>query len=99
MVGDRVHDVVGARENDVACIAVGWGYGSRDELESAGPDAIVESVSELLACLCGPGGYPGNGEIGADPPHPGENRKASGARPPLGSCGTCRSRGGIDEEA
>ena len=64
MVGDRVHDVVGARENDVACIAVGWGYGSRDELESAGPDAIVESVSQLLACLCGPGGDPGNGEIG-----------------------------------
>lgn len=64
MVGDRVHDVVGARENGVACVAVGWGYGSRNELESAGPDAIVESVSELLAWLCGPAGHSGNGGIG-----------------------------------
>lgn len=65
MVGDRVHDVVGARENGVACVAVGWGYGSREELESAGPEAVVESVCELMKWLDGPGSCPGSGGMGA----------------------------------
>jgi phosphoglycolate phosphatase len=52
MVGDRVHDVVGARENGVACVAVRWGYGSLEELRAARPDAIVDTVAELLAYLC-----------------------------------------------
>jgi phosphoglycolate phosphatase len=52
MVGDRVHDVVGARENGVACVAVRWGYGSPEELHAARPDAIVNTVGELLAYLC-----------------------------------------------
>jgi len=65
MVGDRVHDVVGARENGVACVAVGWGYGCREELETARPDAVVESVFELMEWLDGPGGCPGSGGLGA----------------------------------
>ena len=52
MVGDRVHDVVGARENGVACVAVRWGYGSPEELHAARPDAIVNTMAELLAYLC-----------------------------------------------
>jgi phosphoglycolate phosphatase len=52
MVGDRVHDVVGARENGVACVAVRWGYGSLEELHAARPDAIVNTVAELLAYFC-----------------------------------------------
>ena len=51
MVGDRVHDVAGARENGVACVAVHWGFGSREELDAAGPDAIVDTVAELVALL------------------------------------------------
>ncbi len=53
MVGDRSHDVVGARQNGVACVGVRWGYASPDELESAGPDAIVGSIPELLAYVRG----------------------------------------------
>jgi phosphoglycolate phosphatase len=53
MVGDRSHDVEGARENRVACVGVRWGYASPDELEAAAPDAIVGSVSELLAYVRG----------------------------------------------
>jgi phosphoglycolate phosphatase len=51
MVGDRVHDVVGVRENGVACVAVRCRYGSRKELDAADPDAIVDTVAELVALL------------------------------------------------
>jgi phosphoglycolate phosphatase len=47
MVGDRALDVVGARRCDVSSIAVRWGIGSLEELESACPDAIVEIPEEL----------------------------------------------------
>ena len=36
MVGDREHDVIGARENGLDCLGVLYGYGSREELVSAG---------------------------------------------------------------
>lgn len=49
MVGDRVHDVEGARANGVAAVAVRWGYGSAEELEAAGPDHTVETMEELCA--------------------------------------------------
>ena len=51
MVGDRRHDVEGARANGVASIGVLWGYGSRAELESAGADRVCEDPSELLDAL------------------------------------------------
>ena len=47
MIGDRKHDVIGAKENSMACIGVLFGYGDREELESAGADVIVETVEEL----------------------------------------------------
>lgn len=48
MVGDRRHDVLGARE--VGCPAVGvlWGFGSREELEESGAAAIIRTPEELL---------------------------------------------------
>jgi len=46
-VGDRRHDIEGARANGVVAIAVGWGYGSRDELLAARPSALAESVGAL----------------------------------------------------
>ena len=49
MIGDRGHDVAGARANGVRAIGVLWGYGSREELAAAGADALVEMVPELLA--------------------------------------------------
>ena len=51
MVGDRMHDVLGARANGLECIAVGYGYGSKEELQQAGPKQIVSSVAELTAVL------------------------------------------------
>lgn len=53
MVGDREHDVIGARENGIPCVGVLYGYGSRDELEQAGAAAICPSVEELPEVLAG----------------------------------------------
>jgi phosphoglycolate phosphatase len=49
MVGDRVHDVEGARANAVPALAVAWGYGTADELRAANPDALLETMEELSA--------------------------------------------------
>lgn len=51
MVGDRADDIAGARENLVRSIGVTWGYGSREELEAAGADGLVDSVAELVDCV------------------------------------------------
>ena len=53
MIGDRKHDIIGARKNGLPCIGVLYGYGDRAEHESAGADYIVETVDELKALLCG----------------------------------------------
>ena len=47
MIGDRENDIDGARFNGLAACGVLYGYGSREELESAGADYIVSSVEEL----------------------------------------------------
>lgn len=51
MVGDREHDVLGARAHGVGCVAVRWGYAPPGELEAAAPLATVSSVDELHALL------------------------------------------------
>ena len=51
MVGDTRFDVTGAHDKGVPCIGVTWGYGLKEELETAGADAIVDSPGQLLAVL------------------------------------------------
>lgn len=51
MVGDRMHDVIGARRNGVEAIAVLWGYGSEEELRAANPRRIVASMAELCEAI------------------------------------------------
>lgn len=51
MIGDREHDVRGAKAHGLAAIGVTWGYGSRPELEAAGADAIVDSLEQLIAAV------------------------------------------------
>ena len=48
MVGDREHDVIGARQAGMVCVAVSYGYGSMEELQGAEPLQIVDSAEELL---------------------------------------------------
>lgn len=47
MVGDRKHDVIGAKENGMYAVGVLYGYGDRKELETAGADCIVTDVEKL----------------------------------------------------
>jgi phosphoglycolate phosphatase len=48
MVGDREHDIFGARRNGIETIAVEYGYGTDEELTAAQPKARIESFAELL---------------------------------------------------
>ena len=50
-VGDRRHDVVGARSNGMHSVGVSYGYGSIEELTEAGAGRIVESPAELPAAV------------------------------------------------
>lgn len=47
MVGDRRHDISGAHAVGMRGLGVLWGYGSRDELEAAGADRLVDSPDDL----------------------------------------------------
>jgi len=51
MIGDRKHDILGAKLNNVIGIGVLWGYGSFDELINAGADKICSSPEDLLSVL------------------------------------------------
>lgn len=48
MIGDREHDIFGAKKNGLDSIGVLFGFGSRKELEEAGADYIVETPDEII---------------------------------------------------
>ena len=48
MVGDRFHDIDGAKANGIASAGVLYGFGSREELENAGADFIAETPADVL---------------------------------------------------
>jgi phosphoglycolate phosphatase len=48
MIGDRRHDMEGAKVNGLTSVGVMWGYGSRRELEAAGADRIIDQPTQLL---------------------------------------------------
>ena len=48
MIGDRHHDINGAKKTGMKSIGVLWGYGSKEELEAAGADYICENVEDIL---------------------------------------------------
>lgn len=51
MIGDRHHDIEGAKDNTLESIGVLWGYGSREELSAAGATLLAESVPQLVSLL------------------------------------------------
>jgi phosphoglycolate phosphatase len=51
MVGDTVFDMTGGKENRLATIAVTYGFGKKEELESTDPDFWAETVEELFQIL------------------------------------------------
>lgn len=52
MVGDRKHDIIGAKTTGLDSIGVLYGYGDYEELSSSGADYIVKDVEELSSLLC-----------------------------------------------
>ena len=54
MVGDREHDILGAKEVGISSLGVLYGYGSKEELEEAGAAYIAASPSAITShCLQG----------------------------------------------
>jgi len=51
MIGDREHDIIGARANEIAAIGVTYNAGTAAELAQAGASHIVNSVAELSTLL------------------------------------------------
>lgn len=47
MVGDRLHDIEGAKECGIDSLGVRFGYAKQNELEEAGADYIVATTEEL----------------------------------------------------
>lgn len=51
MVGDREHDILGAKAVGLPAVGVTYGYGSRQELEAAHALAIIDTPLDLLKYL------------------------------------------------
>lgn len=51
MIGDREHDVYGAKQIGVDSIGVLYGYGDYEELQKAGADHIVSTPEEILSVI------------------------------------------------
>ncbi|WP_434772909.1 HAD family hydrolase [Pseudomonas entomophila] len=51
MIGDRKHDLIGARRNGLQAVAVGYGFGSRDELLAEAPDFHFDTLAQLHAAF------------------------------------------------
>lgn len=51
MIGDREHDVIGAREHGIDVVAVGYGYGTAEERAVHKPDYYCATVEELAEFL------------------------------------------------
>lgn len=48
MIGDREHDVLGAKKTGLDCLGVLYGFGNQTELVNAGADYIVDTPEEIL---------------------------------------------------
>lgn len=48
MIGDREHDIIGARKNGLKSMGVLYGYGSKEELMKAGADYMVSDVKDIV---------------------------------------------------
>lgn len=51
MLGDREHDILGARAHGIETIAVDWGYAAPGEHAAAGPRAVVSTPAELVPAV------------------------------------------------
>ena len=53
MIGDRKHDMLGAKKCGISTCGILFGYGSREELQTNGADMIAGTVKDLELLLTG----------------------------------------------
>lgn len=51
MIGDREHDIIGAKQNGLDSIGVLYGYGCMEEFKEHGADAVARTMDELIEML------------------------------------------------
>ena len=51
MIGDRKNDIIGAHKTGLKCMGILWGYGSEEELRTAGADFIADTPQEAADML------------------------------------------------
>jgi len=52
MIGDREHDMIGAKKNGITGIGALWGFGSPEELRDAGAVHCIESPLQIKEVCC-----------------------------------------------
>jgi phosphoglycolate phosphatase len=50
-VGDEIRDIEATRKIGISIICVGWGYNTREALESHAPHAVIERPEEILSAI------------------------------------------------
>lgn len=55
IIGDRKHDVLGAKKAGIVSVGITWGYGTLEELQTAGADYLVKDVASLERLLADEG--------------------------------------------
>ena len=51
MIGDRMHDIIGAKKTGIKCLCVLCGYGDREEFNQYGADYIVETIPDIVSYI------------------------------------------------
>jgi phosphoglycolate phosphatase len=51
MIGDREHDVIGAKKCGIPCIGVAYGYGTKEELWNSGAISIASSPRQIIGLV------------------------------------------------
>ncbi|MCG8375586.1 MAG: HAD hydrolase-like protein, partial [Chlorobiales bacterium] len=51
MIGDRKHDMIGAKNNGVTSVGVLWGYGGSEELKACRPDILIKRPADLPTAI------------------------------------------------
>jgi len=52
MIGDRRHDVQGAKTHGLNCLGALWGFGTKTELQTAGAALLASTPEAMTALLC-----------------------------------------------
>lgn len=51
MIGDREHDIIGAKANNIESIGILYGFGDREEFEKVGAEYICDTIKDLEKLL------------------------------------------------